>query len=323
MNDQEWLLLIHQIPPEPGYLRVKIGRRLQRIGAVSIKNSVYVLPHSDQFHEDFEWILREIETGGGEAMVCEAKFIAGLSDEQVQILFQNARDDDYRRIAEEVHRMNDQGSAPPCDDDAQWPQLRRDLTRLKRRLADVIAIDYFGAPARGEAEAALLGFEGRLQPRDAEESESTGEKAVETYDGRTWVTRAGIQIDRIASAWLIRRFIDTAAHFRFVTERGYVPAEGEVRFDMFEAEFTHQGEDCTFEVLLRRMGLGDPALAAIAEIIHDIDLKDDKFGRPEAAGIERVIAGIALARADDNERLARGSDLFDDLLETFRRVPGP
>ena len=95
-----------------------------------------------------------------------------------------------------------------------------------------------------------------------------------------------------------------------------------MRFDMFEAEFTHQGEDCTFEVLLRRLGLGDPALAAIAEIIHDIDLKDDKFGRPEAAGIDRVIAGIAIAREDDKERLARGNDLFDDLLEYFRRVPG-
>ena len=322
MSDQEWLLLIHQIPPEPGYLRVKIGRRLQRIGAVSIKNSVYVLPHSDQFHEDFEWILGEIETGGGEAMVCEARFIDGLSDEQVKNLFQNARDEDYRKIADEAHRMNDQGSAPHSDDDAQWPQLRRDLARLKRRLGDVIAIDYFGALARGEAEAALLGFEGRLQPQHAEESENVGESVVETYDGRTWVTRAGIQIDRIASAWLIRRFIDTSAHFKFVTERGYIPAEGEVRFDMFEAEFTHQGEDCTFEVLLRRLGLGDPALAAIAEIIHDIDLKDDKFGRPEAAGIDRVIAGIAIAREDDNERLARGNDLFDDLFEYFRRVPG-
>lgn len=322
MSDQEWLLLIHQIPPQPGYLRVKIGRRLQRIGAVSIKNSVYVLPRSDQFHEDFQWMLREIETGGGEAMVCEARFIAGLSDAQVTILFQDARDDDYRKIADEAHRMNDQGPVPPCGEDAQWPQLRRDLARLKRRLADVIAIDYFGAPARGEAEAALLGCEGRLQPRDAEESESTGEAAVETYDGRTWVTRAGIQIDRIASAWLIRRFIDRSAHFKFVTERGYIPAKGELRFDMFEAEFTHQGEDCTFEVLVRRLGLGEPALAAIAEIIHDIDLKDDKFGRSEAAGIERVIAGIAIAREDDNERLARGSDLFDDLLETFRRVPG-
>ncbi len=135
----------------------------------------------------------------------------------------------------------------------------------------------------------------------------------EAYQGRTWVTRTGIKVDRMASAWLIRRFIDPEARFKFVPAKGYRPEEGELRFDMFEAEFTHEGDLCTFEVLVQRFGLADPALRAIAEIVHDIDVKDAKYGREEAPGIGQLVAGIAAAHASDEERLARGSALFEDL----------
>lgn len=318
---ETWLLLIHQIPPEPGYLRVKIGRRLQRIGAVSIKNSVYVLPHNDQFHEDFQWILREIGAGGGDAMVCEAAFIEGLSDPQVKHLFQSARDEDYRKFSQEANQLN-AFLSKLSDDDPQWPQSRRDFSRLKRRLEELTAIDYFNAPGKGEAEAALLALEGGMRKLEAGATHQPAADTVpETYHGRTWVTRAGVNVDRMASAWLIRRSIDSAARFKFVSGRNYSPAAGELRYDMFEAEFTHEGEDCTFEVLMRRMALNDPALTEISEIVHDIDLKDGKFERPEADGIGRVIAGIVMTRNDDEERLARGMDVFDDLVETFRRAP--
>jgi hypothetical protein len=136
--------------------------------------------------------------------------------------------------------------------------------------------------------------------------------------GRVWVTRQGVQIDRIASAWLIRRFIDPAARFKFVPGRAYSPRAGEVRFDMFEGEYTHEGDRCTFEVLLARAGLDDPALGAIGEIIHDIDLKDGKYGREETAGIRNVMAGIASSQRDDEQRLARGAAMLDDLYEYFR-----
>jgi hypothetical protein len=141
----------------------------------------------------------------------------------------------------------------------------------------------------------------------------------EELRGRTWVTRKGVHIDRIASAWLIRHFVDPEAQFKFVPARGYRPERGEVRFDMFEAEFTHDGDRCTFEVLLTRLGLDDPALGPIAEIVHDVDLKDGKFGRDEVAGIESLIAGLALAHRDDRERLAHGAAVFDGLYEYFRR----
>ena len=135
----------------------------------------------------------------------------------------------------------------------------------------------------------------------------------EEYLGRTWVTRSGIKVDRMACAWLIRKFIDPRARFKFVPAKGYEPLTGEVRFDMFEAEFTHEGDLCTFEVLLDRFGLQEPALRAIAEIVHDIDVKDAKYGREDAAGVGQVVAGIAAAHADDEARLERGMALFDDL----------
>jgi hypothetical protein len=324
MQEQElegrWLLLIHQIPPKPNYFRVKIWRRLQRLGAVAVKNSVYVLPKNDQAQEDFQWILREIVEGGGEATLCEARFIEGLSNEQIEELFQAARSADYHQITEEAGRIVK--SLPPKlrAKDGRRGHVETDVERLKRRLAEVVAIDFFGAPGREAAEGLISGLEARLHPIGSGTRSGTPAKArPEEMHGRSWVTRRGIHVDRMASAWLIRRFIDPEARFKFVPAKGYKPESGELRFDMFEAEFTHEGDRCTFEVLIDRLGLADPALRPIAEIVHDIDLKDAKFGRQETAGIDRLVAGIAMGHKDDESRLSRASAIFDDLYEYFRR----
>ena len=145
---------------------------------------------------------------------------------------------------------------------------------------------------------------------------------VSELKDKTWVTRKGIYVDRIASAWFVRRFVDPGARFKFVPAKGYKPLPGEIRFDMFEAEFTHEGDRCTLEILIERMGINDPGVCRIAEVVHDIDLKDSKFGRQETAGIEQVIAGIAMAHKDDEARLARGSAVFDDLYEYSKRKRG-
>jgi hypothetical protein len=309
--DPRWLLLIHQIPPKPAYFRVKIWRRLQTMGAVAIKNSVYVAPRTEEAQEDFEWLLREIVRGGGDASICEARFVEGLEDDQVEGLFTAAREADYRQIADEARVVAERGVAG----DARL-QAEADLSRLRRRLTAVSAIDFFGAPGREIAEGLVGGLERQMQAPDPSVAHATGRESLQ---GRTWVTRKGIHIDRIGSAWLVRRFIDPEARFKFVPARGYRPEPGEVRFDMFQAEFTHEGDLCTFEVLLARLGLDDPALRPMAEIVHDIDLKDGKFDRPEAAGIDRLVAGLAMAHRDDEDRLARGSAIFDDLYEYFRR----
>ena len=291
-------------------------RRLQALGAVAIKNSAYVLPRTDQAREDFEWVLREIIKQGGEASLCEARFVDGLRDDQVEALFNAARDAEYGGIVAEARRVADNLPSGEALPEGRRPQLEAEVARLKRRLAEVSALDFFGAPGREAADGLVASLEARAQ-RGLERM-ADGRQLGDLH-GRTWVTRKGIHIDRIASAWLIRRFVDPGAAFKFVPARSYRPEPGELRFDMFEAEFTHEGDLCTFEVLLARVRLDDPALRPIAAIVHDIDLKDAKFDRPEAAGIDRLIAGIAMRHRDDEDRLARGAAVFDDLNEYFRR----
>jgi hypothetical protein len=312
-------VLIHQIPPKPDYLRVKIWRRLQRVGAVPIKNSVYVLPLSDRAQEDFQWIVREIVAQGGDASVCEARFVDGLSDTQIEALFHAARSAEYAAIAESARALLD---AVRKASDARKAEIVAEAEKLRRRIDEVVDIDFLGAPGREAAAAAISSLQERLHAP----ASRTGSQDVlrrDDHQGRTWVTRKGIHVDRMASAWLIRRFIDGSPRFKYVPAKGYRPAAGELRFDMFEAEFTHEGDACTFEVLVARFGLGkDPGLAQIAELVHEIDVHDGKFEREERAGFGAVIAAIALAHRDDDERLARATGLLDDLYTFFRRRKG-
>ena len=243
-----WLLLIHQLPPKPDYLRVKVRRRLKGIGAVALKNTVYALHNTNEAVEDFSWVAREIESEGGSAMICEARFLEGITDEEIGAMLDAERSEG--------------------DETTQ----------------------------RGPPE--------RVDPN------------------RTWVTREGVFVDRMASAWLIRRFIDPGARFKFVPARGYSPKSGEMRFDMFKAEYTHEGERCTFQTLVHRFGLSERALRAIGEIVHDIDCKDEQFGRPETPGVMRLLRGIADSTPKDSERIERGSALFDDLYASFNKTRG-
>ena len=311
-----WLLLIHQIPPKPSYLRVKVGRRLQALGAVPVKNSVYVLPRSDQAFEDLQWLRRELVAEGGDASVCAAHFVEGLSDGAIEGLFNAAREADYAALAREARRLQGTVSRTRKRSAGKGADANA-LVRLRKRLAEVVALDFFGAPGRDAVEGLIAAIEAALRPACGADQARAG--APGDFKGRTWVTRTGVQIDRIASAWLIQRFIDPKARFKFVPGQQYEPTAGELRFDMFEAEFTHDGELCTFEVLVARFGLKEGALRAIAEIVHDIDLKDSKFGRPEAAGIDHVIAGIAMRHKDDEPRLRDGGAVFASLYEYFRR----
>ena len=249
-----WLLLMHQLPPQPDYFRVKVWRRLRAIGAATVKNSVYVLPNTPDAREDFEWLIREIAAGGGEAVLCEATFVAGLSDEDIGSLLQQ---------------------------------------RGQNRDVD--------AQAAATQAVAELATRTRSAPR-----------------GAIWVTRRDFHADRISSAWLIRRFIDPAARFRFVSTTDRMHANGELRFDMFEAEYTHVGDACTFEVLLDAFDLRSiTGLSPIAEIVHDIDCKDEKFGRAETAETARALNELYSSHASDAERLDHGAMLFENLFGLF------
>jgi hypothetical protein len=304
-----WLLLFHQIPPKPDYFRVKVWRRLQRIGAVPVKNAVWVLPYSEQAVEDFRWLLREIEDSGGQGSVCRGDFVDGLGDRDVEALFHKARAADYAAIEREAKSL---GRKP----------LPGEVARLSDRIAEIAAIDYFGPPDRQPAERAVARLEERVRHTEAP-SDRTAVAGFrsERMRGRTWVTRRGVFVDRIASAWLIKRFIDPAAKFKFVPPEGYAPRKRELRFDMFEAEYTHAGDRCTFEMLVRRFRLRDEALRTIGEIVHDIDCKDRKFGRAETPGVERLLTGIVRKYAVDLTRLQRGAAVFDNLYQSFASAP--
>jgi hypothetical protein len=302
----DWLLLIHQLPPTPNYLRVKVARRMQRIGAVAIKNTVYALPATESALEDFQWTVREIRAEGGEANLFEARVIEGLSDGEIQQLFKAARDEDYEAIASEARSL----------DREDQQRLSGDILRLRKRIADVQSIDFFGA-RKGPIAVAVLDELARNIEGPAQASPEADRRV--TYHNRIWVTRAGVHVDRMASAWLIRRFIDPEARFKFVTEKQYSPEDGEVRFDMFNAEFTHEGDRCTFEVLLDRLGLADPALRAISEVVHDIDLKETKFDRPETSGIAVMVASIAMAHRADEDRIARAAAVLEDLYVYYQK----
>ncbi|MFC7738410.1 chromate resistance protein ChrB domain-containing protein [Roseomonas sp. GCM10028921] len=315
-----WLLLVHQLPAKPGYPRVKVWRRLQALGAVAVRNAAYALPGGEQAQEDFEWLLKEIAELGGEGMIWEARLVDGFSDEDVRGLFNVARAQDYDAVSKEARALSDAMDADGTP--GSHGEARAKLTRLRVEVARVAAIDFFEADGRETVEGLLSGLEARLQEGVAmaeNQREQAAGPAAHELKGRVWVTRREVYVDRIASAWLIRRFIDPEARFKFAPAKGYVPEPRELRFDMFEGEFTHEGDRCTFEVLMARAGIQDPALAAIGEIVHDIDLKDAKFGREEATGISRLVEGIAAANKDDERRLERGAAMLDDFYEYFRK----
>lgn len=310
----KWVLLTHQIASQPSGFRVKVWRKLQGIGAIAVKNSAYVLPGSPAALEDFQWLKQEIVDAGGEATVFTADAVSWTEDQEIIRAFQEARDRDYAALLEDLQVLE-----KACTK-GEGNTITADLKKLGRRLETLIAIDFFEAPRRAEALAAYRRCEDLIQkPKPSQEVARVSKPAA--YRKRRWVTRKHPHIDRLASAWLIRRYIDPEARFAFV-EEGAKLRKGDVPFDMFEVEFGHHGEDCTFETLRKAFGLDDPALEVVARIVHDADLKDGKFGRRDAEGIEKAIRALG-SQLPDDRLLEAGLGLFDGLMEIVRREGMP
>jgi len=317
----EWILLIHQLPPKPTNLRVRIWRKLQRLGAVAIKNSVYVLPANEKTHEGFQWLKQEIESAGGEATVLQAASVEGANDEEIIAAFRKARDEEFAAIAAELD-----GLAGAVRQQTRGKHLsigrlathESELDKLHSQLESIIVNDFFEADGRTSALTAYERCKKAIRAAHGPVSKATrstnksGTLDLAKYQGRRWMTRRNLHIDRLASAWLIRQFIDKRPRFYFVAEGETV--EGAIPFDMFGAEFTHHAEDCTFETMLNRFGLGaSKGLREIAEIVHDIDLKDDKFHRLEAAGLNAIINGLSQTLRNDRKLLQQAGIIFDGL----------
>jgi len=316
----EWILLIHQLPPKPTNLRVRIWRKLQKLGALAIKNSVYVLPANEKTHEDFQWLKQEIESAGGEATVFQAASVEGATDEEIIAAFRKARDEEFAAITAELDGLTGAIRGQMRGKHLSAGRLtahETEIDKLHAELERITAIDFFNARGREPAFASYKRCQKALASRVPATKASRsvakpGMVELARYQGRRWMTRRNLHIDRLASAWLIRQFIDKRPRFYFVADGETV--DGAIPFDMFGAEFTHHGEDCTFETMLKRFGLSDSkALREIAEIVHDIDLKDDKFHRLEAAGLNAIINGLSEALRDDRKLLQQCSAIFDGL----------
>jgi len=314
-QSKKWLLLVHQIPPKPNALRVRIWRRLQQVGAVAIKQSVYAMPLGEQSREDLSWTLKEIVQGGGDGSISEARFIEGLTDEQIIALFQGARRSDYEKLIHEANVLLENWSSGATDLHA--PASKGLLSKLHKRLDEIAAIDFFQAPQRATAEILLKELGSLLT--NPSQSSNKAEQRHSDLKGKVWVTRDNLFVDRIACGWLIRRFVDQHAVFKYVSGPEYRPKPGEIRFDMFDGDYTHEGDNCTFEVIVQRLGLGDQALVPMAEVVHDIDLKDGKYARDETGGLNALLMGLVASQPSDDQRMEMGCQLFDNLYAYFHR----
>lgn len=320
-NTQEWLLIFYSVPSHPVNARMRIWRKLAKAGAVQLKGAVYLLPASEEHEELLQWLINEVKSLGGDGAFVRTGEIRTMAEEDLRDLF-------LRQTGQELHKLEKE-----LDVVERKVQGMRKGTRTKdaaglvtlagkisKEFDDIANRDFFSSPVAGDMKKRIQAVESALQTAGkgpAAETASITLRRTEQYQGRTWATRKNPFVDRMASAWLIKRFIDPKALFRFIDEKEVPgPGSGMVAFDVHEGEFTHHGELCTFEVLAKAFGIKDKAVNKIAEIVHDLDLKDDKYGKPEAAGVEDILAGIRKTAKNDIDGLERGMAVFEMLYQS-------
>jgi len=305
MKAPAWLLLLFSLPTNRNSERVAVWRRLKKMGAVQIKTSTYLLPDEPAQYEQFQWLAQQIRDYGGDSTLVRAQEIEGLTKEKVVSLFNAARDKEYAQLRKSLQSF----IAHRKKSDVELRAA--ELERLTRQFRDLRDIDFFDSPRGHEVAMLLRRVEGagrgrKLPILDAKQ-----------YRGKTWLTRPRPEIDRVGSAWLISRFVDPQAKFVFAPTAEAVPEA--IPFDMLDAEFSHHGNNCTFETLTKRFALPDKAVAKIAEMIHDADLDDARFQRIECVGIDRVLKGWAKEGLPDEEILRRGFECFEALYAFLQR----
>lgn len=296
-----WLLLTFTLPKKRASQRVEVWRRLQRYGAIPLGNSGYLLPNNATTRERFEWLATSIRKYSGEASVVTVQAIDNLSTPQLVGRFAEAREREYQELIGELRKTL---SVPPPK------RAPARLSRLRARFREVAEIDFFESPLQERVQELLARIDAPVTRQEAPLKIDGRE-----YTGRIWVTRPRPGIDRSASAWLIRRYIDKKARFVFATDEEAPP--GAVPFDMYHGGFGHRGEDCTFETLEKTFRIRDKRVEVIGQIIHDADLLDAKFGRKEGFGVDAILGGWASTGVPDKELLARGMELVAALYSSI------
>jgi len=300
-----WLLLLFSLPTNRNTERVAVWRRLKKMGAVQIKTSTYLLPDEPAQYEQFQWLAQQIRDYGGDSTLVRAQEIEGLTKEKVIAMFNDARANDYAELRKSLQGFI--GRRKKMDAETAAAELER----LTRQFREIRQVDFFDSPRGHDVAMLLRRAEGRSRARKLEVLNA------KQYQGKTWLTRPRPEIDRVGSAWLISKFIDRKPRFVFAPSADAVP--GAIPFDMLDAEFSHHGNCCTFETLIRRFTISDKSITKIGEMIHDADLDDARFQRVEAVGIDRVLKGWAKQELPDEEILRRGFECFDALYAFLQR----
>ena len=326
-SGRRWLLFVHQLPAKPSNLRVRTWRRLQQFGALAVKPAVYVLPDTPDAREDFEWLKTEIEAAAGNASVFTADHVDSWSDDALVEGFRRARQEAYAALAREIERVLGRVAATRRPRGTRAPAARRHVEFFRERLSAIEHVDFFGSAGRDRVATLLRQLEEKASDsrRPVERPRVAGRLDAQHYANRLWVTRPRPGVDRMASAWLIKRFVDPQARFAFVADRESAPRDT-VPFDMFGVEFSHQSEACTFETLCAVFAIQEPAVTRLAAIVHDLDLKDGRFGASEAPTVGSVIEGMRLSVLEDDALLDQGMALFESLYRAFEqsaRSAGP
>src|SRR5262245_28559454 len=313
-----WLTLLTTLPPTPTRHRVGVWRKLQRMGAVRLRASGWILPETPETTELFQWLVQEIQSVRGEATLLRVDRVETMSDEEIAALFHNARGPEYQAVIQGCREILRQLDRNPANHRRSIPKLRGQLDSLKRELDRIQAIDYLRAPLGGRARTLWETTATRLRAAETRPHVRRGRHRTSLPPrASTWVTRPRPHIDRIASAWLIKRFCDPDAKFAFADAAD--AARKGVPFDVLGADFGHHGEDCTFETLGKRFSIKDRRGKVIAEIVHDADLHDCKFTRNEASCVDLIVNALVEAVPDDDELLERGMAIFEGLYTVLKQ----
>ncbi|MCI0724147.1 MAG: chromate resistance protein [Acidobacteria bacterium] len=292
---------------------MKTWRRLQKIGAVPVKNSAYALPNSPQAREDFEWMKTEILAMKGQAAVFTAEHLDEATGKEIVATFRAVRGKEFDVLRSDILKATATARHAGADS-IRRRRLEGQARALRGRWTELEAMDLFGAPGREETVGALKQLERILIRREQgarHTSPAGGRLMQEAYRHRVWVTRPRPGIDRLSSAWLIQRFIDPHARFAFADKVSNKSRA--LPFDMFGVEFGHHGDACTFETLVQRFEIHDSAVEQIAQIVHNLDLKEDKFVAPDAPAIGKLVEGMRKVYARDQELLSEGIRMFEAL----------
>ncbi|MBI5101413.1 MAG: chromate resistance protein [Nitrospirae bacterium] len=314
-----WLLFFYSVPSRPVSNRMKIWRKLSKAGAVQLKGAVYILPMGEEHYEFFQWLVSEVSSMGGEAAFTKVAAIDSIKDDKIKALFNERQEGEYQAIAKVLDDIESKVSSIKKGSSAQDAKaISEQLTKALRIFEEARKTDFFtsktGNVLRARIDALntmIKGFAGTVTEAKAPVIRS---RKLNEYQRKMWVTRKRPFIDRMASAWLISRFIDKKAAFDFIDDNNEDAAGGNaIVFDMRGGDFTHTGDLCTFEVLVRSFGLKDKALKKIAEIVHDLDMKDNKYNTAEAKGLEDILTGIRMTTHTDAEALKKGMTVFEML----------